>query len=62
MTDQPTEQFDIPVEPNPEPALEPSDPHFPALDDDDDGRHLDPVDPRRRDVEARRGRPFGGDE
>lgn len=46
------------VAPNPEPAREPFDPHLPPLDDDEDARHLDPTDPRRLDVERRRGRPF----
>lgn len=46
------------VEPAPEPAQEVSDPHTGPLDDDDDARYLDPNDPRRREVEARRGRRF----
>jgi len=46
----------------PEPEREPYDQHMPPLDDDEDARYLDPVDPRRRDVEQRRGRPFGEDE
>jgi hypothetical protein len=50
------------VKPNPEPAREPFDAHVMPLDDDDDARHLDPTDPRRREVEARRGRPFREDE
>lgn len=50
------------VEPAPEPDREVSDPHTGPLDDDDDARYLDPVDPRRREVEARRGRRFGEDE
>jgi hypothetical protein len=41
---------------------EPSDPHQPPLDNDDDARHLDPADPRRLEVEQRRGRPFTDDE
>jgi hypothetical protein len=45
-------------DPTPEPDQEPSDLHIGPLDDDDDARYLDPVDPRRRDVERRRGRPF----
>lgn len=55
--DELTEQ----VEPTAEPEREPFDPHTGPLDDDDDARFLDPADPRRRDVEARRGRPFGED-
>lgn len=46
----------------PEPREEVSDPHTGPLDDDDDARYLDPVDPRRREVESKRGRPFGEDE
>jgi hypothetical protein len=49
-------------ESRPEPDREPSDPHTPPLDDDDDARFLDPVDPRRRDVEWRRGRPVREDD
>jgi hypothetical protein len=49
---------DIGVEPGPEPDHERSDPHQPPLDDDEDARYLDPADPRRLDVERRRGRPF----
>jgi hypothetical protein len=52
MTDTPD------VAARPEPAREPFDPHLPPLDDEDDARHLDPADPRRLDVERRRGRPF----
>lgn len=44
--------------PRPEPAREPFDPHLPELDNDDDARWLDPADPRRLEVERRRGRPF----
>jgi hypothetical protein len=29
------------------------------LDDEDDARYLDPSDPRRLDIERKRGRPFG---
>jgi hypothetical protein len=58
-----TEEFDVPVEANPEPAQEPSDPHTgPLDDDDDDARFLDPSDPRRLEVERRRGRPFRDDD
>jgi hypothetical protein len=46
----------------PEPEPERSDPHTPFLDDDDDARYLDPTDPRRRDIERRRGRPFTDDD
>ena len=49
------------VEPVPEPSREPFDPHMGPLDDEEDGRFLDPVDPRRRAAEAARGRPFGED-
>jgi hypothetical protein len=44
--------------PNPEPFADPADSHTGPLDDDDDARYLDPTDPRRLDVERRRGRPF----
>jgi hypothetical protein len=44
--------------PNPERPIEPADPHVGPLDSDDDARWLDPADPRRVDVERRRGRPF----
>jgi len=46
------------VKPNPEPAREPFDPHMGPLDDKEDARYLDPTDPRRREVEQERGRPF----
>jgi hypothetical protein len=42
--------------------LERSDPHTPPLDNDDDARWLDPVDPRRLEVERRRGHPFDTEE
>jgi hypothetical protein len=35
-----------------------SDPHTPPLDNDDDAQYLDPIDPRRRAIEAKRGKPF----
>jgi hypothetical protein len=35
-----------------------SDPHLGPLDNDDDARYLDPVDPRRIEIERRRGRSF----
>jgi hypothetical protein len=63
MSEQPpTEEHDVEIEPNAEPAQPPSDPHEPALDDDDDARWLDPGDPRRLDVERRRGRRFDDDD
>jgi hypothetical protein len=46
----------------PEPAREPFDPHLGPLDDDDDARYLDPVDPRRLEIERRRGHSFDDDE
>jgi hypothetical protein len=46
------------AEPNPEPDSEPSDPHTGPLDDPEDARFLDPVDPRRLEVERERGEPF----
>jgi hypothetical protein len=49
-------------DPYPEPSDEPSDPHTPPLDDDDDARWLDPVDPRRLRVERDRGRSFTDDD
>ena len=49
----------VEVTPNPEPAREPFDPHLiEPLDDEDDGRWLDPADFRRLAIERRRGRPF----
>lgn len=50
------------VRPNPEPSREPFDPHMGPLDDPDDARYLDPTDPRRREVEQERGRPFNHEE
>jgi hypothetical protein len=50
------------VRPNPEPAREPFDPHMGPLDDPEDARYLDPTDPRRREVEQARGRPFDREE
>lgn len=55
-----TDQTD--PEPRPEPAREPFDAHIGPLDDDDDGRFLDPADPRRRAIEEQRRRPFNADE
>ena len=46
------------VKPNPEPAREPFDPHMIPLDDPEDARFLDPADPRRLEVERKRGRSF----
>ena len=61
--EQDTEQHDVEVDANAEPSPEPSDPHmFEPLDDDEDGRFLDPADRRRLDIERRRGRPFRDDE
>lgn len=37
---------------------EPSDPHMGPLDNDEDARYLDPSDPRRLEVERKRGRAF----
>jgi hypothetical protein len=42
----------------PEPEREPVDLHTGPLDDDDDARHLRRDDPRRIEVERRRGRRF----
>jgi len=39
-----------------------TDRHDGPLDDDDDARFLDPADPRRREVELKRGRRFDDDE
>jgi hypothetical protein len=50
------------ITPRPEPEPEPADPHTPPLEDDDDARHLRPNDPRRIEVEARRGRRFSEDD
>lgn len=49
-------------EPRDDPEVEASDPHTGPLDSEDDARFLDPSDPRRRQVEADRGRPFRDDE
>jgi hypothetical protein len=57
-----TEQFNIDVKPTPEPDEEPADAHQGPLDDQEDARYLDPVDPRRRHAEQLRGRPFADDE
>jgi hypothetical protein len=48
--------------PNPEPMREPFDPHMMPLDDEDDARYLQFGDPRRLEVERKRGLPFLGDE
>jgi hypothetical protein len=48
--------------PTPEPAREPFDPHLGPLDDEADAKWLDPVDPRRREIERKRGRPFSDDD
>jgi hypothetical protein len=48
--------------PRPEPAREPFDAHQGPLDYDDDARYLDPTDPRRIEVERRRGRRFDEEE
>jgi hypothetical protein len=50
------------VKPAPEPAREPFDPHLGPLDNPGDARYLDPADPRRMEIERRRGRPFTDDE
>jgi hypothetical protein len=60
MTDP--EPFQPGVLRTPEPDVEPSDPHQGPLDNDDDARWLDPADPRRLDVERRRGRRFDDNE
>jgi hypothetical protein len=52
------ERQDDDVDPRPEPDQEPVDPHQPPLDDDEDGRFLPPMDPRRLEAEKRRGQPF----
>lgn len=46
------------VKPTPEPSREPFDPHLGPLDNEDDARFLDPADPRRMEIERKRGRPF----
>jgi hypothetical protein len=46
----------------PEPAREPFDAHLPPLDDEDDARYLDPDDPRRVEVERRRGQAVKWDD
>lgn len=55
-----TERHD--VRPNPEPFDEPADLHMGPLDDVDDARFLDPVDPRRMAIERQRGIPFNAEE
>jgi hypothetical protein len=63
MTDEPEPtKLQIAPDPTPEPGSEPADLHEGPLDDDDDARYLDPVDPRRRDAEQRRGRRFDDDD
>ena len=57
MSDQEWEERKA-AEPNPEPDSDPSDPHMGPLDNPDDARYLDPIDPRRREIERERGRPF----
>lgn len=47
---------DTPTRPTPEPEREPVDRHVGPLDDDDDARHLATDDPRRVEVERRRGK------
>ena len=46
------------VKPYPEPAREPFDAHMGPLDDDSDARYLRASDPRRIEVERRRGPAF----
>ena len=46
------------VEPSAEPDADPTDTHTGPLDDDEDARHLRPEDPRRQEVEQRRGERF----
>jgi len=55
------EDEQVEVQPSPEPAAEPHE-HLPPLESDDDARFLDPVDPRRREVERRLGRSLEEDE
>ena len=58
----PAEEFTNPSflwpEPVPEPEREPVDRHRGPLDDDEDAQFLERDDPRRVEVERRRGRPF----
>lgn len=49
------------VEPRPEPVPEPYDAHVGPLDDDEDARFLQENDPRRIEIEAKRGRRFEED-
>jgi hypothetical protein len=51
--------MDKEVRPNPEPAREPFDAHMMPLDDEDDAQFLDPKDPRRIEIENKRGHGFG---
>jgi hypothetical protein len=47
LPNEPEEDDREDVSPRPEPDEEPSDPHQPPLDDDEDRVHLRPDDPRR---------------
>lgn len=44
--------------PKPEPPVEPSDPHVVPLENEDDAKFLHPDDPRRKEVERKRGKKF----
>jgi hypothetical protein len=55
MSDEQTREE---VTPTPEPDSEPSDPHQGPLDDWEDARFLDPIDPRRIAAEHKRGGRF----
>lgn len=45
-------------DPKPEPWVEPSDAHLTPLENEDDARWLDPSDPRRKEIEKKRGKSF----
>jgi hypothetical protein len=49
------------VTPTPEPSREPFDPHMMPLDNEDDARYLEATDPRRIEIERKRGSHFGSD-
>jgi hypothetical protein len=46
-----TDEYDVEIDPTPEPDAEPADPHQGPLDDDDDARFLRREDPRRKRIE-----------
>lgn len=57
-TPTPAPNVEPPPPPAPEPSDEPSDPHAVPLENEDDAQYLPEDDPRRKEVEQRRGKPF----